>query len=165
MALKNLSWLISCILISLKFHCQVKFTDIDSVFLKVYNSNMKQCKISKKNILFISNSNCIGCVNYFTKLTCNFQYLILLKDLSISDARKLIDLYQLQSRKVLFTTTNHIDFLKEELINKPSPVLLHIKKNYFNYYDYDNLISLTNDFSLNSKDLEKELKKNNLKNK
>jgi hypothetical protein len=166
MALRNLGWFISCVLITLKLYSQVKISNIDSVFLKVYNSEMNQCKINKKNILFISNANCIGCVNYFTKLYCNYQYLILLKDLSISDGRKLIDLYKLQRKNVLFTSINNINFLKTELVNKPSPILLEIKKDYVNYYDYDNLISITNDFSLNRKELRKELKvKDNQNNK
>jgi hypothetical protein len=90
----------------------------------------------------------------------------LLKDLSISDGRKLIDLYKLQRKNVLFTSINNINFLKTELVNKPSPILLEIKKDYVNYYDYDNLISITNDFSLNRKELRKELKvKDNQNNK
>jgi hypothetical protein len=72
----------------------------------------------------------------------------------------------LQRKNVLFTSINNINFLKTELVNKPSPILLEIKKDYVNYYDYDNLISITNDFSLNRKELRKELKvKDNQNNK
>jgi hypothetical protein len=168
MELKNTKSRISSLLLPLlvtlnSFSQSVFKLKIDSVFQEILNCKLEKKNLNileqnKKSLIYISNINCIGCVNYFTKKKDNYTFLFLIENKSLLEAKKAIITYNLNENSCYFVERKNIKLINKELTEKPSPCAF-IYLDGFYYFDYDNLKSATGDYAIGYKKAKKNIEK------
>lgn len=128
---------------------------------KAYNDKLQSVDLDSllkavNTITVVSNTSCIGCVEYLLKqgICTNFVYLI--DNLSI-----------IEMNRAKFKTTDtkcHFYFIISKFdtiieINERSPILIYLENDSYTIFNYDELNKLTCSFTSNGRVVRKELKK------
>jgi len=164
MGLKRLkSFLKFSLLLSLSFlklNAQIE-VNFDSTIKVIYDYDLKKTVLTEKNskdhIIFISNTNCTGCVKYFMKSKEKFTFIFLLSSESLLEVNKITKMYALKSNTVYFTTSEFIRKNIKELCQSPTPCLFYRCIDSFYFLNYNELSRVTLEFSLNTRKLIKQI--------
>lgn len=126
--------------------------DIDSIFIKLFDRDLKQIKNNpsvflKMPIIIVSNTNCAACVKYFTKKNNDCGFVFILSNESLLEIKRTLEIYDVRSKTIFFTTSEYVRKEKREICSGPSPTMILKKRGVFRFYNYWVLDSITQGFS------------------
>ena len=138
--------------------------NLDSIFTSIFDYNLLRTNTNSLNnslkpIIIVSGLNCSGCVKYFTNNQKKYFFIFVLNSESLLDAERLKTNYKLSNKNIYFTTCENIKERKTMICENPTPCCRYKSKSAFHFLDYSSLSNISNEFSLNHKELELKLKK------
>lgn len=160
MALESLKLLRISIFLLLLAHwrtyAQTERVDFDSVFTKVYDSNIKaveNAKIMKANkpLILVSTSHCSACVNYFAQSQKHYRFIFVINNKSLLEINRLLSFYNLHASQVYFVIPDDIKQKKKIILNGPTPLAFSTSGNALYFIGYPTLNAITNEFTASHK--------------
>lgn len=139
------------VLIAVSLPAQNSFTSLDSLFLKVFSSELNELPARKltrhnKSVIVVGGINCSACVKYFNG-TKKINFLFIINGESLSEINRIKKVYELNGSNCYFVTKNYIKQKSRVWITSFSPILLKKEKNGVILYSYSQLDSLSQEFN------------------
>lgn len=159
MGLEKLKYFIKCLFILvLSFssaQAQQSVLNFDSTITTAFDSDLRPVKLTKKNsnsfVVFVSSTNCSGCVKYFIKRKKKFTFLFLLNSESLLEINKIIKTYNLKNCSVYFTTSPFVYQKKKDLCQSPTPCFFQRCGDKTIFFNYSELDKITEEFTISEK--------------